>query len=134
MLSRLAMTSVMCALVGWSSACGGSPTQAVATSPTPDSVTRNYVALVHNYWIQEQAADQVSSGSNFAARVCLGKQSPSAPSKVQLIDPPLCRERAAAILANQQKFLTDLDSTPPPVKTIKPSGLNFHRRSPTSNH
>jgi hypothetical protein len=35
---------------------------------------------------------------------------------VQLIDPPLCRERAAAILANEQKFLTDLDSTPPPVK------------------
>jgi hypothetical protein len=34
----------------------------------------------------------------------------------RLIDPPNCRERAAAILTNQEKFLSDLDSTPAPPK------------------
>jgi hypothetical protein len=72
------------------------------------------VALVHNYWIQEQAADGASKGANVAARVCLGKVPPDAASSVQLIDPPMCRERGLAILANQEKFLSDLSSTQPP--------------------
>jgi hypothetical protein len=112
----LAMLSILGAFVMGLSACNGSSVQAVATSPTPDSVTRNYVALVHNYWIQIQAADQVTNGSNTAAIVCLGKVTRDAASNLQLIDAPTCRERAVASLAVHQKFLSDLDSTPPPPK------------------
>jgi hypothetical protein len=101
-------------VVGCSSANLSSPAKVTSASPTSDAVARNYVALVHNYWIQEQAADGASKGANVAARVCLGKQPPDAPSNVQLIDPPMCRERGVAILANQEKFLSDLSSTPPP--------------------
>ena len=114
---NLAMTSILCALlVGCATACGSSPTAAVAASPTADSVTRNFVALVHDYWIQIQNADQVSNGSNVAALVCLGKTSRDAISKLTLIDASRCRERAVAILAVQKKFLGDLDTTPPPAK------------------
>jgi hypothetical protein len=91
-----------------------SPLQAVIKSPAFDPVAERYVALVHNYWIQEQAADGASKTANVAARVCLGKEPPSAPSNVQLVDPPMCLQRGAAILANQEKFLMDLDSTPAP--------------------
>jgi hypothetical protein len=113
----LTAASMLCGLVvGCSSASGISSTKIEGASPTADSVTRSYVAQVHDYWIREQAADEVSNGSNVAARVCLGTEPPSAPSTLQLIDPPMCRERAVAILANQQKFLSDLDSTPPPPK------------------
>jgi hypothetical protein len=110
------VTSLLGLLVGVSTACSSAPTVEVATSPTPDMVTRNYVALARNYWIQILAADQVSNGSNLAARVCLGKTSATAPSKLALVDAPMCRERAVAILAVQQKFLNDLDTTPPPTK------------------
>jgi hypothetical protein len=116
-LILLAAASTACGVVAsCSSASGNSSVKIEVASPTADSVTRSYVALVHDYWIREQAADEVSNGSNVAARVCLGKEPPSAPSTLQLIDPPMCRERAIAILANQQKFLSDLDSTPPPPK------------------
>jgi stage V sporulation protein SpoVS len=94
-------------------ACGGSPTQAVVSSPTPDSVAGNYVALVRNFWIEIQAADEVSIG-NVAARACAGQSTFGAPTNMQLIDPPTCRERAVALLAAQQKFLSDLDTTPAP--------------------
>jgi hypothetical protein len=85
-------------------------------SPTPDVLTQNYVALVRNYWVQEQAADQVSNGSNVAATVCLGFVAPNRPNDVRLVDPSVCRDRATAILANQQRFLSDLDITPAPAK------------------
>ena len=110
-------TLVLCAVVvGCSGASGGSSTKVQVPSSTANSVTQAYVALVHDYWIGEQAADEVSNGSSVAARVCLGKEPPSAPSKVQVIDPAMCRERAVAILANQQKFLSGLSSTPAPPK------------------
>ena len=41
---------------------------------------------------------------------------PGAPADLQVVDPPMCKERAIAILANHLKFFTDLDSTPPPAK------------------
>ena len=128
-LNRLMMSSILGALVlGYSSGCGGSTTQAgiasptpvvasptpVVASPTPDAATRAYVALIHNYWIQQQIADGVSNGSNLAARVCLGLLAPNTPNNVQLIDPSKCRERAVAILAALQKFLTDLGRRRPP--------------------
>src|SRR4029077_20698150 len=98
------------------SACGSTAPAARAASPTPHSLAPNYVALIHNYWIEEQAADEASNRSNIAAKVCLGMDPPGTPANMQLIDPPVCRERAVAILANQEKFLRDLDSTPAPPK------------------
>jgi len=132
---RLAVTSLVgTLLVSRSSASSSSSTPIVVASPTPDSVSRNYVALVHNFWIQEQAADVASNGSNLAAEVCLGTDQPGAPTKLQLIDPPMCRERAVALLAVHEKFLSDLATTPPAAKSppmIRPFGLNCPRRSPT---
>jgi hypothetical protein len=110
----LAKFSILGALVvALSSACGSPSTQAVVSSPTPDSVTRNYVNLVRDFWTEIQAADEVSIG-NVAARTCLGVTSPGAPTNMQVIDPPTCRGRALALLAAQQKFLSGLDSTPAP--------------------
>jgi hypothetical protein len=100
-------------MVVFSTACGSPSTQAVASSPTPDSVTRNYVALVRNFWIEVQAADEVSIG-NVAARTCYGQASFGAPTNMQLIDSQMCRDRAVANLAAEQKFLSDLDRTPAP--------------------
>jgi hypothetical protein len=117
-LILLAAVSTVCGVVvscSSASSSSSSPKLAV-TSPTSDAIARNYMALVHNYWVQEQAADGATNGANVAARVCLGKQPPDAPSNVQLIDPPMCRERAVAILANQVRFLSDLGSTAPPLK------------------
>lgn len=113
-LAKLSIAGAL--LVVLAGACGSPTPPAAATSPTPDLVARNYVALIHNYWIQEQAADEASNRSNLAAKVCLGMDPPGAPTNLQLIDPPRCRERAVAILANQQKFLNDLDTTPAPPK------------------
>src|ERR1700674_1493937 len=107
-------------LVGCSSASIGSSTDAigasptpVVASPTPDSVTRNYVALVHSYWLQYKAAESSGAGSRPAQFVCFGGPGSAYP---QFIDPAKCRERAVAILAVHQKFLSDLDSTPPPPR------------------
>jgi hypothetical protein len=102
-------------VVVWSSACGSPSMQAVVSSPTPDSVTRNYVNLVRNFWSDIEAADEVSIG-NVAARTCLGEASFGEPTNMQLIDPPTCRDRAVALLAAQQKFLSGLGSTPAPTK------------------
>jgi hypothetical protein len=114
--SSLAMLSMVGAFfVVLSTACGSSPTQAVVTSPTPDTVTRNYVNLVRHFWNDILAADEVSGG-NVAARTCLGKASASSPTNMQLIDPPTCRDRIVAVLAAEQKFLNDLDTTPAPAE------------------
>jgi hypothetical protein len=107
--------AVASAVLASCSSGGASPSsQVVVASPTSDSATRHYVALIHSYWIQEQAADGVSNGSNLAAKVCLGMDPPGARTNLQLIDPPMCLERADAILTNQEKFLSDLDTTRPP--------------------
>src|SRR4029077_572782 len=72
---------------------------------------RNYVNLVRSFWSDIQAADEVSIG-NVAARTCLG----GAATNMQLIDPPVCRDRALALLAVQQKFLSALYGTPAPPR------------------
>jgi hypothetical protein len=98
-------------------ACSGSSSASTQLrSPSPDPLTQNYVALVRSYWVQEMAADEVSNGFNLAAKVCLGVIARNRPNDVQLVDPPMCRDRAVAILANQKKFLSDLDTTPAPPK------------------
>jgi hypothetical protein len=85
-------------LVGCSGAGGTSSKASVVASPTPDSVTQKYVALVHDYWTQYVRA------RGDGATVCWNAAA---------VDPPKCRERAVAILAVHQKFLSDLDTTPP---------------------
>lgn len=107
---------VVALILSLSSACGGSSTQ-VISSPTPDSATQNYVALVRNFWIDIQAADEVSIG-NVSERTCQGKTSFGAPTNMQVIDPPMCRDRAVALLAAQHKFLSRLDSTPAPPRFV----------------
>src|SRR5579864_581041 len=89
-----------------------SPTPVAVLSPTPDSATRAYVAMVHNFWIQEQAADVASSGSNLAAKVCLGKDPPGGPTRLDLVEPARCGQIAVALLAVHETFLCDLSTTP----------------------
>jgi hypothetical protein len=111
-----AMLPILCTLVMVVAiACGGSPTQAVVSSPSSDTGTQNYVALIRSFWSDVLAADEVSLG-NVAARTCLGKTGPAAATDMQLVDPSTCRERAVAHVAAQQKFLSELDSTPAPTK------------------
>lgn len=90
-------------LVGCSGAGGTKSQASPMASPTPDSVTRKYVALVHVYWIQYVSA------RGDGATVCWDAAA---------VDPPKCRERAAAILAVHQQFLSDLDTTPPPPNFV----------------
>jgi len=90
-----------------------SPIQNAARWPSiQGAVTLNYVALVHSYWLQYKAAEVAGTGRP-AQFVCFG-----GPGSVYLqdIDPSKCRERAVAILAVHQTFLSDLDGTPPPPK------------------
>jgi hypothetical protein len=97
----LALWLIFGALV---SGCGAPPAHAAA-SPTR-SAAEKYVALVGLYWSDYRTAE------GNAARVCWGDQF----NDVTLVNPPVCRYRAVAILAVHQKFLGDLDSTPPPPK------------------
>ena len=112
--ATVVVCAVACGVLASCSSGGASPSSQGVVSPASDSATRNYVALVHNYWIQEQVADGVSNGSNLAARVCLGVDPPGAGTNLQLVNPSMCLERADAILSNQEKFLSDLDITPAP--------------------
>jgi hypothetical protein len=103
----LVLWLILGALVSGCSGGSGAPaTQAAAASPTPNSVTQNYVSLVGLYWSDYRTAE------GNAARVCWGDQF----NDVQLVNPPVCRYRAVAILAVHRKFLSDLDRTPPPPK------------------
>jgi hypothetical protein len=98
----VAMALIVSALSVGCSGAGGTPSKAaVVASPTPDSVTRKYVALVHDYWIQYVSA------RGDGATVCWNA-----------VDPPKCRERAVAILTVHQKFLSDLDTNPPPPNFV----------------
>jgi hypothetical protein len=112
-------------LAGAVAACGSgpatsapspSPPAAVVASPTQGAATTAYVALVHDFWNEEQAADVVSNGSNLAAKVCLGMDPPGAPAKLGLVDPSACLARAVALLAVHQKFLSALATTPAPPR------------------
>lgn len=88
------------------------------TSPTPDAATQRYVALIRGFWAQEVAADQIVNGVNLAARVCLGLPRDGSPTNMQLIDPKVCRQRAVAILAAHQSFLSNLGTTPAPPSFV----------------
>jgi hypothetical protein len=106
-LKRLALFSILGALtLGCSSASGGSPKHAAIASPTPDSATRAYVALISNYWSDYRTAE------GNGAQVCFGGSS----NDVRLVNPPICRTKVVAMLAVHQTFLSDLDKTPAPPK------------------
>jgi hypothetical protein len=107
-LNLLMLFLILGALVsGCSTASGGSQTPTVTGSPTVDPLTKKYVDLANAYW------DEHVTAEGNAAAVCLGTG-----AGTQGINPPLCRARAAAMLAVQEKFLSDLDLTPPPVKFV----------------
>jgi len=80
-------------------------TQAVTASPTGDPLTKKYVDLANSYW------DAHVTATGGAITVCLGTG-----TGTHGINPPLCRLHATAMLAVQEKFLSDLDLTPPPAK------------------
>lgn len=82
------------------------------SSPTPDGITKAYVALVHSYWADLQDADGISGGVNVAAQSCLG----AGGAGTKLVDPPTCRARAVALIAVQQKFLSDLATVAVPQR------------------
>jgi hypothetical protein len=106
-LKLLAVFSMLGALMlGCSSASGGSPKQEAVGSPTPDSATRAYVALISNYW-----SDYRSAEGN-GPQVCFGGFS----NDVRLVNPAICRTKVVAMIAVHQKFLRDLDSAPSPPK------------------
>jgi hypothetical protein len=105
-LNLLMLFLILGAVVsGCATASGGSPTQAAVTSPTVDALTQKYVDLANSYW------DEHVTAEGNAAAVCLGTG-----TGTQGINPPLCRVRAISMLAVQEKFLSDLDATPPPAK------------------
>jgi hypothetical protein len=101
-----------------------SSSETIAASPSPDLVTKNYVALVHNYWIQYKTAegdlDHISGTSNApfgtqdAAQACFGLASPTLPQDVALVNPQTCGKLSMAMVAVHEKFLSDLNATPVP--------------------
>jgi hypothetical protein len=97
-------------------ACAGSQTQYAAASPTPtpDPIAKAYVALVHAFWAYYLAAEQN------AAVVCL-----------QRVDLQACAERGQAMIPVLQKFQTDLDTTPAPVR-FAADDANFRHQLPTA--
>jgi hypothetical protein len=97
-------------------AASASPTPTVIASPTPDAATLQYVALIKAYWTQVLAADEATSTTNVAARVCLGKVSQLAHENVQLVDPSQCRARMLASLPVHERFLKALEATPAPPR------------------
>lgn len=101
-----------------STASGGSQTQAVTASPTSDPLTKKYVDLANSYW------DEHVTAEGNAAAVCLGTG-----VGTQGISPPLCRMRAIAMLAVQEKFLSNLNLTPPPAKFASDDRV-FHTQLP----
>jgi len=84
-------------------ACGGSgPSGVLSGSPAPDQ-TQRYVALVHSYWVAYKKAEaDIPSFADECGYYSV---------KVQ---PSACHPRIAAILPVHEKFLADLNLTPPP--------------------
>jgi hypothetical protein len=94
---RARVLTVTVFVSGFLMSCGPSPKAAPVASP--NSTAAKYVALVHDYWIHYVTA------RDDGAIVCWDARA---------VDPAKCRDTAAAILVVHQKFLSDLDRTPPP--------------------
>lgn len=90
-------------------ACGSSTPAAHPSShsPTADAVTRAYVALIRQYWVDLVAAD------GNAPTVCYAGP----------INPAQCKARAEAQLAVQQKFLVDLQPIEVPPALAQPNAV-----------
>jgi hypothetical protein len=89
-------------------ACG---TSAPAVDPP-----QRYVALAHNYWIQYKAAE---GDVSLFTTVCWGNPSAFGPGDAgdpSVVNPPRCREVAAAILKAHESYLSNLEATRAPAK------------------
>jgi len=106
---RARRTAGVGAVILMVTACGGTvgTSHVVSTSPTPDAVTRAYVTLIRQYWIDLIAAD------GNAPTVCLYGP----------IDSVQCKARAEAQLAVQQKFLSDLETIRVPPQFTQPNAV-----------
>src|SRR5882672_5405168 len=91
------VTAVLVACSG-GAASTASPGTAAST-PKVDPLTQKYLALVNGYW-----QDHVTATSG-ALQVCVGTG-----SGTQSVNQPLCQQRGVAMLAVQEKFLSDLAS------------------------
>jgi len=97
---------------------GGTSSPTTKASPTVDSVTQNYLAVVNGFW-----QDHVIATSG-ALQVCVGTG-----TGTERVNAPLCRQRGAAMLAAQEKFFGDLVDTPAPAKLAN-EDRTFHERLP----
>lgn len=99
-------------------ACGGSPGAPASpvSSPSPDSATQTYVAVIRAYWSDLHVADYAADGSDVDAKACLGEISPTSPSDVNVVEPQVCRAYAVATLVATKKFLATLDAIQAPAK------------------
>jgi hypothetical protein len=123
LLSAVALAG--CMQLGSASSQPSSSPQTILASPSPDLVTKNYVALVHNYWIAYKTAegdlDNIAGtsnamyGSQDAGRVCAGQTYPTdSQGDVALVNPQVCARVSAAMVTVHEKFLSDLNTTPAP--------------------
>jgi hypothetical protein len=92
--------------LGLLTACGSSSLPAVAVSPSPsiDPVTVRYVALVKSFWSDYRTAETSGSEPD-AGYACVNHP-----------DMTVCATRVMAMIPILEKFLKDLDGTPPPAK------------------
>jgi hypothetical protein len=99
-------------------ACGGAPGAVASpvTSPSPDSATQRYVAVIRVYWADLHVADNAADGTDVDAKACLGEVSPTSPSDVKVVEPEICRAYAVATLAATEKFLSALNTIQPPSR------------------
>ena len=115
-------------------ACGPSPSAAAHVSPSPrgaasapaDPATLKFVTLVRDYWIAYKFAegdlDTISASwngvfsSQDAARLCGGLTARTQPPSLPVVDPAECGQLSAAMVAVHEKFLSDLNTTPPPPR------------------
>jgi len=106
--------------IGLLAACGGGSNQnsaVVSQSPSSDQVTMRYLDLVRGFW--SDYLDAENKGTEASAPVAC----------IQEVDMKVCADRVKEMIPVLQKFLTDLGSTPAPVK-FATDDANFRHELP----
>lgn len=93
-----------------------------STSPTVDSATVRYLALVNGFWTDHVRA------TNGAVVACLG----SSPGTTNGINPSRCKTAAIAMLAVQSKFTADLATVTAPTQ-FATEDQTFRTQLPIAN-